>query len=164
MAQPVSNTPSVRSAQGYYTVGTGFGIQNTNTSYATANVPNDNASTLLGVDAVKYGLNPGTSNQYTFANLPVRNNRANPLQPTAVSQAPFTVNAQDTLIFVCFEQGNSAVGIQPYGLTKENLIVPGPFLGSDTYIGFGVTITAPSGATASSGTIVGLLFLQRGNQ
>jgi hypothetical protein len=108
-------------------------------------------------------LSPSASQQFTFSNLPLRNNRVNPLQPTAVSQAPFTVNAQDTLIFVCFEQGNSAVGIQPYGLTKENLIVPGPFLGSDTYIGFGVTITAPGGTMASSGTVVGLLFLQRGS-
>lgn len=161
MPQPVANTPSARSSQGYYTVGQGFSIQPTNTTLTTANVPNDNATSLIGADAVQFTIPPVGHVSLLFPNLPVRNNKVNPLNPFLVSQTPFTVLAQDSLIFFAIPQGGTTpVECKPYGQINAYSQAPGPFLGSGTYTGFGVTIT---GAEGTTGTIFAMLIMQRGS-
>jgi hypothetical protein len=96
-----------------------------------------------------------------FPNLPVRNNKVNPLNPFLVSQNPFTVLPQDSLIFFAVPQGSTnPVSAVPFGKLQTNTIAPGPFLGSETYTGFGVTIT---GTVGTKGTIFAMLLMQRGS-
>lgn len=160
MAVPASNQPPSRSVQGYYTVGTGYTVQNTATSLTTANVPTDNATVLIGIDVVSYRVGPTGSIDLTFPNLPVRNNKTNPVQPFLTTQKPFSVLQGDTLLFVTFPQGTAQpVDTQPYGVVSNVNRYPGPFLGSNTYTGFSVTVTGTSGTT---GQVIGMLFLQRG--
>lgn len=162
MAQPVANTPSVRSTTVGYTVGGGLVAPNSNTTLTTANVPFDNQTVLLGIDAVQYTVPPGGKINILFPNLPVFNNANNPLNTVLTGQKPFTVLPQDTLVLMTVSQStNYAVAVEGYGLLSSNVKAPGPFLGSGTYLGFGTTV---SGNTGSTGIIVGMLMLRRGTQ
>lgn len=161
MARPVANTPPARSSQGYFTVGKGFNVQPSNTTLTTANVPNDNATSLIGADAIQFTIPSTGSISMYFPNLPVRNNKLNPVNPYNFSQTPFTVLPQDTLIFFAIPQGSTTpVDVQPFGKLQSFVQVPGPFLGSETYAGFGATVSGPVGA---KGTIFAMLLLQRGS-
>ena len=158
MPQPPANPPTMLSTVMGYTVGAGLVNPVTTTKQTTANVPFDQACTIIGVDVAIYDAVTGQAT-VSFPNLPKRSNSQNPLNPQQYNQNTLTVNPQDQLIFVVTPQStNNPVAVEGYGVLKTGS-APGPFLGPETYYGFQATV---SGAPGSNGLIIGMLFLNRG--
>jgi hypothetical protein len=161
MAVPASRAPVNLSVSGGYTVGGGFAFPQSNSTLTTASLPTDGATALITVDVVSYVLDGTGTTDVFFPNMPLRNNRINPLINNGqTQQKPLTVLPTDTLTFVGFQQGtNAPVNILPFAQQINLTHSPGPFIGPGIYTGFGVTIR---GAAGNTGQVVGMLLLNRG--
>lgn len=157
MAKPPANIPIQTTSLSDYTPGTGFAQRETVSSYQLAPYPIANPPIILAMDAVLFQNGTET---VTFSQMPYRNTRVNPLNPTQADGGSITISPQDTLMFFAFVQGSSVpVEVATFALSKDQIEFPGPFLSAGTYTTFQAHI---SSASPTSGTVVGMLVLQRG--
>lgn len=127
---------------------------------------------VLGSDAVVFTLPiPTPAVIVTFPNLPKRNNTVNPLIASTVSPAPLSIAAKDHLLFYVFVQNanvpaNVSLNVTAQALARGNIVVPGPFLGSNVFTGFRavLSVNAPDTLTGQviTGVVCGTLHLSVG--
>jgi hypothetical protein len=157
MAKLPANSPPQATSLGDFTPGKGFTQVPTITAYQLAPYPVPNPPFLLAMDCVPFQTG---NDVITFLNIPVRNNVANPLNPTKTGATPLTIRPQDCLMFIAVVQGSSVpVEVTTQVIDNNNIIYPGPFLSAGTYLTFQAKLSAGS---PTSGIVVGQLFLQRG--
>lgn len=164
---PTSGQLSVRTVN-EFNVSSGVYVPQTTTTQATASLPIANPPVLLGVDAVNFILPANGTFPFTFPNLPIRTNAANPLIPAVQGSQPLLVIPIGSMLIYSISLMNAStwVKIAGYAVIPGNpapnatasIFVPAPFLGPGSYSVFGVNITGTSG---QSGTIVAEVFLQR---
>lgn len=123
---------------------------------------------LLGVDIVPFAFVGNPPDAVTFPNLPYRTNENNPLAANTGATQTLRIQPKDHLIFVVFVQGLSApagtvVGVSPQALDTNDLVLPGPFLGSNSFKTFQAVFSiAASKSGRISGAVVGMLLLSVG--
>lgn len=152
-----------------YTKSQGAAMPPDNTTLATSLNSTVGAPQNLGCDAASFSVaqNSGAnvSVTVTFKNLINRQNTNNPVDPTQSYGADYTVLSKDRLLFFAVLQTTTpgvAVSVQPQALGKDGTVVPGPFLGPNTYYGFQAVVTVPPGSGTVTGMVVGLAFLSVG--
>ena len=157
MARPPANSGSLTTSQGDFLPDKGFTQPKTITNFQLAPYPVPNPPILIAMDAVPFSQTPQT---VTFQNIPIRNNNANPLNPTQVGSQPITIRPQDCLMFVATIQGSAVpVEVTTQVIDVNNILYPGPFLSAGKYLTFQAIL---SSTTSTSGIVIGQLFLQRG--
>lgn len=162
MPQPVSRSSAFFRVTSDFTNATGFTAAGPDSpTTQNSNLPIDSPVVLLGVDIIPYTFKEAGLQNLTFANLILRNNRANPYNATQqTSGQTITCRPQDKLILIVFSQGNANVETQPVAYDRKNIVIPGPFLGGNTYTRMGVIVTATG---ACSGSLIAQLFYQPGS-
>jgi hypothetical protein len=129
---------------------------------------------LVGVDSAQFTGqgNPTlpTAITVTFPNLPVRNQRNNPLSALGASRNRLYVQANRHLLLTVFVQGtNGAPGTivtaKPQALTTAGVVVPGPFLGSENFETFQAVVTIANSPLIQTvtGSVVAHLHLAQGS-
>jgi len=158
---------SVRTVNEYNAV-KGVFVPQTTTTQATASLPVANPPMLLGVDALNFVLPATGTFSFTFPNLPVRTNTANPVSSVPFgSQSPLVIPQGSLMLFnLSLMNAPTWVRFSGYAVMPGNppgpsasIFVPAPFHGPGSYSVFGVNITGTAG---QSGTIFAEVFIQRG--
>ena len=157
MARQVANSLPQATSLGDFTPANGF-IQPQNISaYQLAPYPVVNPPILIAMDCVPFFNGTET---ITFLNIPIRNNTANPLNPTQTGATPLSIRPQDCLMFTGIVQGSLVpVEVITQVIDVNNIIYPGPFLSAGKYLTFQAKLSASS---VTSGIVIGQLYLQRG--
>lgn len=164
---PTPNQLSVRTVN-EFNITKGVHVPQTTTTQATASLPITNPPMLLGTDSVNFVLPATGTFTFTFPNLPMRTNTANPLvvdtqgsQSLLVipigSMLLYNLNLMNAITWVKFS-GYAIIPGNPTPNATASISVPAPFLGPGSYSVFGVNVT---GTVGQSGTIFATVYIQR---
>lgn len=151
-----------------FNVSKGVFVPQTTTTQATASLPVTNPPELLCTDAINFVLPATGTFAFTFPNMPIRTNTANPLVvDTTATQSPLVIRQGSLALYnLTLMNAPTWVEFKGYAVIPGNpppnptasIFVPAPFLGPGSYSVFGVNVT---GTIGQSGTIFAQLFVQR---
>jgi len=180
MPIPPPQSPTIFKTRMQWTVGTGATPPPNPQTQQTANLPVDIPTQLLAVDAQTFSIPISGSGiatytaTATFPALPERDNLINPLAQLNASGTQLSVDPKDQLLFITLVQQESlpagaiaTTAAAPFAIQSSNTRVPGPFLGSGTFLTFQaaitVTVYTPTPVSGNiTGTVAGILYLSPG--
>lgn len=144
------------------------------TQSTTTNANPNAQMQLVGADSVAFSAvcNPTSPTlvTVTFANMPRRSLRTNPVSPLMSNKNNLYVGPGGALMLLCFIQGSpgqqgTVVTAQPQAITYSGAIVSGPHLGSEHFSAFQAVVRIANSPITQqvSGSVGAHLMLAQGS-
>jgi hypothetical protein len=153
MAIPGSAAPAIAFVSPQYTVTEGITPPAPQQSIPVYNLPIDQPTYLLGVDAQPFSFTLNGAGLVTaeitvaFPALPVRNNSTSSINAKNTQTDPLSILSGSRLIMIVGVQGLAIPGdtlanvtADAQAITTDNIYLPGPFLGSGKFRTFQAVI------------------------